>query len=357
MNKVTLTAFLKDRLIYLMTFLFLAGFAILLFVLENYRYPGLIESGTMVYIAVFAVFLLIIWLAADYVRQRHFYRQLQEATERAGERDGAAIVNNGVTHEQKLVVALLQEQNAAFLNELNQYKRQQELRNHFVLQWVHYMKTPVSVIDMQMQEVLRELPLGEEAQREAAQSIQEEAERMTSGLEQMLHTARLDKFALDLHIRRRPLHEILRSAVNSHKRLCIKHSIFPRIDGEAWVESDEKWITFVLNQLIGNSIKYSKTKPGSKNLQFRIKEQNGGAVTLEVEDEGIGILPHDLPRIFDPFFTGENGRSSGESTGMGLYLAKEVCSRLGHSLTAESVPGKGAVFTLTFKPGGIHVME
>ncbi|MHA7965688.1 sensor histidine kinase [Paenibacillus sp. CAU 1782] len=357
MNKVTLTAFLKDRMLYMITILFLAGFAVLLFVLENYRYPGLVESGTIFYIATLAVFLLIAWLAADYVRQRHFYKQLREAMERAGERDGVAIVNYGVTHEQKLVVSLLQEQNAAFLNELSQYKRQQELRNHFVLQWVHYMKTPVSVIDMQMQEVMRELPMGEEQQRDAAQSIQEEAERLARGLEQMLHTARLDKFALDLHIRRLPLHEIIRSAVNGHKRLCIKHSIFPRIEGEAWVESDEKWITFVLGQLIGNSIKYSKNKPGSKNLKFRLKESGGGEAALEVEDEGIGIMPHDLPRIFDPFFTGENGRTSGESTGMGLYLAKEVCGRLGHSLSAESQPGSGSVFRLTFKPGGIHVMK
>lgn len=357
MNKRMVAAFLKDRLIYIATLLALTGFAVLLYVLDSSRYPDLVERGTVYYIVTLAFFLLAAWLSADFVRQRHFYRQLDEALGRTHDLEGTAIVNFGVTHEQKLMVELLREQNSAFLNELNGYRRQQELRNHFVLQWVHYMKTPVSVIDMHMQEASREAPLSEQEQQELALSMQEETERLARGLEQMLHTARLDKFAMDLHIRRISLHDVIRALVNQNKRHCIKHEIYPRIEGEAWAETDEKWVVFVISQFISNAIKYSKGKAGPKNLLFRLREETDGSARLDVADEGIGIMPHDLPRIFDPFFTGENGRTSGESTGMGLYLAKEVCRRLGHSLQADSVPGAGSVFSLRFKPSGIHIVK
>lgn len=357
MDRLTFAAFLKDRWMYAATVLVVAALAALLFALEELRYPGLVDSATAWYMLALALFVLVVWLIADYLRQRHYYRQLGEALRRCDDLQASSILHAGVTREQRLIAHLLQEQHRAYLNELNRYRRQQEQHNHFVLQWVHYMKTPVAVIDLQMQEALRGGPLGEAEQRELALSAQEEADRLLRGLELMLHTARLDKFALDLHIRQVALHELIRSSVNAHKRLCIKHTIYPRIEGEAWVETDEKWMTFVLNQLISNGIKYSKRKPGAKTLLFRITDRGQGQSLLEVIDEGIGIAPHDVPRIFDPFFTGENGRASGESTGMGLYLAKEVCGRLGHKLTVESELGVGTSFGIEFRPQGIHMLE
>lgn len=251
------------------------------------------------------------------MRQRYYFKQVNEAIERSDDLNGATIVQSVVTAEQKLVSSLLQEQHRAYLNELNKYRRQQELHNHFVLQWVHHMKTPVSVVDLHMQEAIHDLPSSEGEQRALISSIQEETERMTRGLDMMLYTARLDKFELDLHVRRVALHEKIRSAINEHKRLCIKHSIFPRIEGEAWMETDEKWILFVINQLIGNAIKYSKGKQGSKHLLFRLTTQGEGMGTLEVVDEGIGIAPHDLPRIFDPFLQGKMGEQLVSQRGWG----------------------------------------
>ncbi|MFD0960363.1 sensor histidine kinase [Paenibacillus chungangensis] len=354
---LSLILFLKDRLLYMGLIIVIIGLATSLFLLETARHPGLVETGTMVYFVLLALFMLGVWLVLDYVRQRHYYNELKEAIIKSDELQASMMIGAAVTSEQQLVVKLLEEQHRAYLNELGRYRRQQEMHNHYVMQWVHHMKTPISVIDLHMQEAQGSSAIGEAELGELARSVREETERMTRGLEMMLHTARLEKFELDVHIRRKPLHDLIRASVNAHKRLCIQYAIYPRIQGEAWVETDEKWMIFVMNQLTSNAIKYSKSKPGSKKLIYRITEHAGGEVVLAIIDEGIGIPKQELSRIFDAFFTGENGRTSGESTGMGLYLTKQVCMKLGHAISVSSEPGTGTTFSLSFKPAGIHVMS
>lgn len=349
--------FLLDRMIYVCVCLLIIGLAVGLMLLEMAHYPGVTDMGTIYYFIVFALFILIVWLTIDYFRQRDYYKQVREAIERSGELQASTIVRSMVTGEQKLVKQLLEDQHSALLNELGKYRRQQELHNHFMLQWAHQMKTPISVVDLLAQQALQQIPLSEEQQKLLAVSMLEETERMTKGLEMLLNTARLGKFEFDLHLKKIPLHELIRTVMNSYKRLCIRHSIFPQIDGQVWVETDEKWMKVVLNQFVSNAIKYSKSKPGTKKLVFRIEPNEDGSVKLNVTDEGIGIAPHDMPRIFDPFFTGENGRTAGESTGMGLYLAKQVCGKLGHGLSAVSELGSGTTFTVTFEPRSIHAFD
>lgn len=353
MRGVSALIFLRDRLLYILVFALIIGVFIVLMLLEKERNPGFIDLNTIYYFIVLAIIFVLLWLMADYLRQRAYFKQLLEAIARSGELQASSIVRSVVTKEQQLVTQLLEEQHRSYLNELGKYRRQQEFHNHFVLQWVHHMKTPVSVIDLLAQEALQKPSLQEE-EKQLVVSIHEESDRLTRGLEMMLYTARLDKFEIDLHSKKIPLHELIRTVINAHKRLCIRHSIFPRIDGELWVETDEKWMTFVLNQFVSNAIKYSKSKAGSKSIVFHLLSHEHGGGVLEVRDEGIGIASYDLPRIFDPFFTGENGRVEGESTGMGLYLVKQVCNRLGHVLGVSSEIGEGSTFTITFEPRGIH---
>lgn len=350
-------AYLWDRKILILTYLLGCAMACAMFVLDKLRYESKADTGLVYYFAELAGFLLIVGLTVDFVRQRSYYKQLQDALDHGTELKASMGVTSGVTKEQIAVQRLLAAQYGAYLTELGQYRRQQEQHNHFVLQWVHHMKTPVSVIDLLVQEALQERD-AERADKERLQSIREEAGRMARGLDMMLHTARLDKIEFDLHPRSIPLHEAARSVINAHKQLCIRHAIFPRIEGEAVAETDEKWLTFILNQLIGNAIKYSKRKPGSKKLIVRIGQAHDRSETsLSVIDEGIGIEAHDLPRIFDPFFTGENGRAVEESTGMGLYLAKQVCARLGHVLTVQSEVDIGTTVAVIFRPEGIHLLR
>jgi Signal transduction histidine kinase len=350
-------AYLWDRKFLIALYLLGSLLACAMFLLDKLRYESRADTGLVYYYAELALFLLFAGLLIDFLRQRNYYKQLQDAIDHGTELKASMGITAGITKEQIAVQRLLAAQYGAYLTELSHYRRQQEQHNHFVLQWVHHMKTPVSVIDLLVQEALQERAV-EHADKERLQSIREETGRMTRGLDMMLHTARLDKIEFDLHLRSIPLHEAARNVINAHKQLCIRHAIFPKIEGEAVVESDEKWLTFILNQLIGNAIKYSKRKPGSKKVIVRIEQEPDLSSTrLSVIDEGIGIETHDLPRIFDPFFTGENGRAVEESTGMGLYLTKQVCGRLGHELSVKSEVGAGTTVTVIFRPEGIHLLR
>jgi len=355
MRWLSAALFIRDRLIYVVTSLVIIGIGACLMLLENARNPGLMELSTITYFVTAGAFFGVLGLTIDYIRQRTYYTQLRKAIDRSDELQVNAINHSAVTTEQKLVARLLDLQNSAYLNKLGTYRRQQELHNHFVLQWVHHMKTPLSVIDLLLQETLKQMPSTEEEQNDLILSLQEESDRMTRGLEMLIHTARLDKFEMDLHLKKTPLHDIIRDVLIAHKRLCIRHTVIPQIYGELWPETDKKWMTVVLNQIVSNAIKYSKDKQGMKHLIFHL-EQQATSSTLSVTDEGSGIAQHDLPRIFDPFFTGENGQSAGESTGMGLYLAKQICNRLGHKLSVTSEWGVGTTFTITFQPDGIHIL-
>lgn len=356
MKRSTIILFLQDRLLYMYLCLLIIGLGTGIMLVDKVSPSGLIDGGIIFYFILLSLFLMGLWLVIDYLRQKAYYYQVKDAINRS-DVDAIDIVQAMVTREQYLVAKLLQEQYSNYLNELRIYRRQQELHNHFVLQWVHHMKTPVSVIDLHIQEALQQIPYTEEEQETLVVSIQEETNRMIRDLEMMLYTARLDKFEIDGRFKKNSLHKLISSVINAHKSFWIRYSIFPRIDGEVWIETDEKWMTFLLNQLVSNAIKYSKDKPGTKQLVFRLEESVHGGGKLSVIDEGIGIASHDLPRVFEPFFTGENGRTAGESTGMGLYLAKEVCNRLGHALSVTSVLGEGTTFIVSFEPRGIHMFD
>ncbi|MDZ4957196.1 sensor histidine kinase, partial [Clostridium perfringens] len=112
------------------------------------------------------------------------------------------------------------------------------------------------------------------------------------------------------------------------------------------IYSDAKWIKFILEQLIVNGIIYSK---GVGKELIRRADEDAEFVRLNVIDEGIGINKIDIKRVFDPFFTGENGRKFGESTGMGLYIVKKVCDKLDHKVVIGSKIGCGTTVTVMFK--------
>ncbi|MCM3748195.1 sensor histidine kinase [Paenibacillus pasadenensis] len=262
-----------------------------------------------------------------------------------------------VTPEQKRTALLVDVLSRSIQEQLTAFNRERELHRHFVYQWVHHMKTPVSVIDLIAQNNGKRTALQEGELQEIMGSLREEADRLTRGLEQMLHTARLEEFALDLHPRRIALHEAARQAINQHKRLLIAAGVFPQIEGEAWAETDGKWLNFLLSQLIGNAIKYSKPKAGAKRLIIEISSSKDGKASIAVADEGIGIPVQDLPRVFDPFFTGENGRRTEESTGMGLYLCRQVAGKLGVSLELHSQEGEGTTAKLWFETTGLHKLQ
>lgn len=214
----------------------------------------------------------------------------------------------------------------------------------YVTLWVHQMKTPVSVIHLLTQ---GGAPLDESATR----SVEEEATKLSEGLEQALATARLTNMAADFRIEPVDLLAQVRAAISARKKHLIRLKIFPEVEADAsqeWiVRTDPKWNRFVLDQLIGNAIKYGSQAGRTGRLRCRLWREDA-QVHLAIEDEGPGIPAGDLPRIFEPFFTGQNGRRYADATGMGLYLVRQVLAHTGHQIKVESKVGEGTTIRLTY---------
>src|SRR5699024_5326525 len=133
-----------------------------------------------------------------------------------------------------------------------------------------------------------------------------------------------------------------------NRRYYIRNHLYPKIiteQAEVYVETDEKWLYFILTQIIHNAIKYSAGH--AKEIIIKIEEIDK-QIKLNVEDHGIGIPEYDLKRIFDPFYTGHNGRLYRESTGVGLYVVKEIVTYLGHEIKVESEVDKFTRFIICF---------
>lgn len=141
-----------------------------------------------------------------------------------------------------------------------------------------------------------------------------------------------------------PLNKVIRENIRKYARLFIAKKLAVRYEETALrVLTDEKWISFVLGQIITNAVKYSDK--GSITISACEDERN---TYLSVKDEGIGISPEDLPRVFERGYTGYNGRADKKSTGIGLFLCKSVTRMLGHKIQISSEPGKGTEVTIIF---------
>src|SRR5699024_532436 len=147
--------------------------------------------------------------------------------------------------------------------------------------------------------------------------------------------SRLRTIEQDFQIKRVSLNDLVREISQENKRLFIRNQVYPKVieQQEIIVESDEKWLFFMMNQLVHNAVKYSAEKSTQIIIKlYRISDHS----VFEITDFGVGIPKEDMKRIFDAFYTGKNGRIFRESTGVGLYLTNEVAHYLGHQLEVES---------------------
>ncbi|KOF10096.1 histidine kinase [Planococcus glaciei] len=303
------------------------------FIMALYWLDGFRNVDTAIYSFVISTLLVITFLAARFVKRYHFYQKILAIPDRMEH----AIQREARSPEQLQSEKYLQELYRLYQNEAQALYASQNRHLQFMNQWVHQMKTPLSVMQLLLQEE------GELDKN----SVREEVDRLKSGLDTVLMNARLDTFEDDMQIEQVSLRAMVSEIVTENKRLFISKRVYPEIDmaEDCVVATDRKWMKFIVGQFLTNALKY--TFEPNKKVYLHAECADGNAV-LTIRDEGIGIPSSDLPRITKAFFTGENGRKTGESTGMGLYLAKEVCDKLGHKLTISSERGQGTAVSVSF---------
>lgn len=195
--------------------------------------------------------------------------------------------------------------------------------------WVHQIKTPISTMKMIL----------ESEDTDEHRMLLAELFRVEQYVEMVLSYLRLGSEHSDYVFKEYELDHIIRQAVHKYASQFVHRRI--RLDytpTDVSVLTDEKWLLFIIEQILSNSIKY--TQKGSVSITVTPDK------VLKIADNGIGIAPEDLPRIFEKGFTGYNGRLNKKSTGLGLYLCKKAADRLSHKISAESTPGAGTVVSI-----------
>lgn len=217
----------------------------------------------------------------------------------------------------------------------------------FISTWVHNMKTPVSVGSLLMQRY----QMGDISGETLVREMEQENIKLLAQLDVVLNIIRMQEFVKDYTPNSVNLTQSVQNIINRNRSTFIYNHVFPKFDAaeDFYVLSDSKWNDMVIAQLISNAVKYSAPtgENQSKNVYFSIFRE-GNKTTLTIRDEGCGIPEYDMSRIFEPFFTGDNGRTSEKSSGIGLYFCREICNMLGHTLTIASEKGVSTTASITY---------
>ena len=210
--------------------------------------------------------------------------------------------------------------------------KRQDLNDYYGM-WVHQIKTPIAAMHILLQSMEEEHPGTAELKE-----MKMELFKTEQYVEMVLTYLRMEDMSGDLKFEKTDLDKMLRQSVRKYSQMFILQKI--RLDYqpvERKILTDEKWLGFVIEQVLSNALKYTKT---DGTIRICLKEKEGKEC-LVIEDNGIGIQAEDLPRVFEKGFTGYNGRADKKSTGIGLYLCKKIMDRLGHKIWIESEVGKG----------------
>jgi OmpR family two-component system sensor histidine kinase YxdK len=305
----------------------------LFLVLMIYWLDGYRNVLTALYSVFLGLIILTGYLIYRYITHQSLYKRLTDPLETLDE----SIQGGGYSPLSEALDDLLQVQYQHYLQQLKLGEKTRNDHLTFINQWVHQMKTPLSVIRLMM----------EEGDDPRSASLLEETARLEKGLDTVLNAARLEVFDRDFRVESVSLRVIAENVIHENKRLFIGSKVYPEltIQPNLVVETDAKWLSFMIDQIITNAIKYSADSNQKVTIASTIR---GKEAVLEIRDHGIGIPQSDRKRVFQPFFTGDNGRLYRESTGMGLYFVQEISKRLGHRIELESEVGSGTAIRLIF---------
>ena len=243
--------------------------------------------------------------------------------------DGAA-----GTGEDQVYYQLLKMAGKSMLEQIGEVERERLAYKEYIEQWIHEIKTPITAMKL----------LCENHRTDWTKELLLELEKTNRFTEQALYYARSEHTEKDYSVREMALSQVVHQAIADNKYLLLQGGMRLEVEEmQNTVYSDEKWVRFILNQLIANAVKYRTEQPVLRISTHKRQDQ----VVLVVEDNGIGIAASDLPRIFEKGFTGQNGRMVQQSTGIGLYLCKRLCEKLGIGITAESSE-HGTAISLSF---------
>ena len=291
-----------------------------------------------IYIPLIIIGLYVISIVIEYFKKKKFYDNLLKILDELEEKYLITeIINTPNFLEGKILKNTLEQIDKSMLENVNKYKYMTEDYKEYIELWIHEIKIPIAASKMVI----------ENNKNEVTKSIDEELDKVENYIEQALFYARSNTVEKDYYIRKVFLKEIVNESIKKNKSSLIQEKISINIhDLDLEVNTDNKCIVFILNQIIQNSIKYRKKEESVIEIYASQGKEN---VILYIKDNGIGIKQGEITRVFEKGFTGTNGRlSNKKSTEIGLYLCKKLCNKLGIGLELNSVQNEGTEVMLIF---------
>ncbi|MCI8561354.1 MAG: HAMP domain-containing histidine kinase [Dorea sp.] len=330
-----LDSYLKERLSeFIMYIGFMCVFPIIFFLYN-------IRADAVKYAFLLSFVWFLAWEVMRFTRYKRQHEALLETEKKASEElYGLPVPLSVIEEDYQRILKKIYHDKVELESAGREFKK--EIEDYYGM-WAHQIKTPIAALKV----LLQSYTLGGGAEKDSKKCAQTDGERIFGLIREMkpevfkieqyvemvLTYLRTTDMTSDFVFKTYELDDIIRQAVKKYSQMFILQKIklnYGPVKQE--VLTDEKWLTFVIEQLLSNALKY--TRQGSISIYM----ESG---CLVIEDTGIGIWPEDLPRVFEKGFTGYNGRENKKSTGIGLYLCKTVIDKLRHGIWLESEVGKG----------------
>lgn len=324
------STFLKEHMVWL------GVFGWLLFSIETFLLTLKGASWLMFYTAVILILAYFVCTYAEYWQQKKYISDMQKIIDDLDKKFlMPEMIHTGRRQEERCIYDILRSMQKSMNEQVSGHLRTSREYKEYIEMWIHEVKVPIAAAKMILANH-KELDYG----------IGEQVNRLENYVEQALYYARSSDVEKDYLIKPVSLKSILEQALIQRKtELLHKHASVTLQDCDIVVYSDGKWMEFMIGQVLDNSVKYAKETGLTLNIYVEeAKEQT----LLHICDKGIGVKAEEAERVFEKGFTGSNGRKFRKSTGIGLYLCKKLCKRLGHNILFSSKVEEGSTVTFVF---------
>ncbi len=331
-------AYLRERIVPVSVYI--AEALVFMMIAALYGYEGALVN--MTYALGLAAFLGGCYLLRDFIRYRGKYKELQRILLAEERTLGLPYTLSAMERAYQQIIAAQEAEKRALVTRLDE--KQQNMADYYTM-WTHQIKVPLAAMDLLLQNADKDVEKDVDGSRgmQTAKQLQEEVFKTAQYVDMALHYARMESISADLSFTRTDVWELVKKALKKYRLLFSGAGLHLDLEEcRAQVVTDGKWFSFVIEQVLSNALKY--TREGSISI-YGADESGGRAAQecsyLVIEDTGIGIEESDLPRIFERGFTGYNGRLGNKSTGIGLYLCRQIMDRLGLTIRVESKRNEG----------------
>ena len=326
-------SFIRDKILQISLIVF--GIATIEIFLLAYPYGNFIK----IYIPLTILISYFISIIVEYFKKKLYYQNIYKTLDELKEKYLITeVIENSSFVEGKILKEILEQIDKSMIENVNIYKYLQEDYKEYIEMWIHEIKIPIAASKM----------IVENNKNEITKSIDEELDKVENYIEQALYYARSNTVDKDYYIKKNKIEDMVNECIKKNRKVLIGEKISINThDLKISVNTDSKWIVFILNQIIQNSIRYKKAEGQAEIEIYSVKGKEN--VILYIKDNGMGIKKGEITRVFEKGFTGTNGRMlNKKSTGIGLYLCKKLCDKLGMAIELNSIKNEGTEVRLVF---------